>query len=78
MPTIDATDGRKTRSGGTHSHSATIGFRVHRLSRLAESGQQLEVVDVEGRGVGVEELGGLVVRVGKSVRRARRDGDVVS
>lgn len=64
--------------GQTHSHSAAIRLGVHWLPSLAESGQQLEVVDVERRGVGVEELGWFVVGVREGMWRPRWDGNIVS
>jgi hypothetical protein len=69
---------RVEKPGQTHSHSAAIRLRVHWLPSLAESGQQLEVVDVERRGIGVEELGRFIVRVREGMRRPRWDGNVVS
>lgn len=62
----------------THRHRPPIRLGVHRLPGLPQRGQQLEVVDVECRRVGVEELGLDVVRVGEGVRRPRRDRHVVA
>lgn len=62
----------------THSHSAAIRLRIHGLAGLAERRQQLEVVDIECRGVGVEELGRFVVRIREGMWRPRWHGDVVS
>lgn len=64
--------------GNTYSHSATIRLGIHWLARFAQRSQQLEVIDVESRSVGVEELCGLVVGIREGVGRARWDGDVVS
>lgn len=48
---------------------------THSLPHL---GQHLEVVDIEGWGVRVEELGFFIVRVRESMRTSSRDRHVVT
>lgn len=62
----------------THRHSLPIRLRIHRFAGGTQCGQQLKVIDIKRRGVGVEELGLFVVRVAERVRRPRRDRHVVA
>ena len=63
---------------GEISHRLAVAVWVHRNALLAHCRQHLEVVDIESRREGVEELGLLVERIGKGVRRARGHDDIVA
>ena len=65
-------------NGREISHSLPRDIRIHLLPSLLHRSQHFEIIDVERRCEGVEELGGDVERVGEGVRRARRDDHVVA
>jgi hypothetical protein len=53
---------------GEICHRLAVALGVHRNALLAHRRQHLEVVDIESRREGVEELGLLIERIGEGVR----------
>lgn len=62
----------------THGHGSPVGFWIHRFPCLTQLSQQLEIVDVKGRSISVEEFGLFVVRVRKCVRTSRWDSNIIT
>lgn len=59
-------------------HGLDVLLRRHFLALREHAGQQLEVVDIEGRRIGVEESGLRIKRVREGVRSSNRNAHEVT